>query len=77
MDFGDRLPAYLGRLDAALNHWLPPATLYPPRLHEAMRYAASGGKRLRPLLIYATGEVLGVPPRALEPAAVAVELVHA
>jgi len=75
--FGDRVPAYLQRLDRALNHWLPPATQYPPRLHEAMRYAADGGKRLRPLLIYATGEVLGVPPRALDPAAAAVELVHA
>ncbi len=77
MDFAERLPGYLARLDQALNHWLPPATQYPPRLHQAMRYAASGGKRLRPLLIYATGEVLGVPPRALDPAAVAVELVHA
>jgi geranylgeranyl pyrophosphate synthase len=77
LDFGERLPAYLARLDQALGHWLPPATQYPLRLHEAMRYAASGGKRLRPLLIYATGEVLGVAPRALDPAAVAVELVHA
>jgi farnesyl diphosphate synthase len=77
LDFGERLPGYLKRLDEALNHWLPPAAQYPPRLHEAMRYAASGGKRLRPLLIYATGEVLGVPARALDPAAAAVELVHA
>jgi len=76
-DFGERVPAYLQRLDAALNHWLPPPTQYPPRLHEAMHYAAKGGKRLRPLLIYATGEVLGVPARALDPAAAAVELVHA
>ncbi|HUS24531.1 MAG TPA: farnesyl diphosphate synthase [Candidatus Binatia bacterium] len=75
--FGERLPAYLERLRAALDHWLPPATQYPARLHEAMRYAADGGKRLRPLLIYAAGEVLGVPARTLDPAAVAVELVHA
>jgi geranylgeranyl pyrophosphate synthase len=75
--FGERVPAYLDRLGRALDHWLPPATQYPPRLHEAMRYAADGGKRLRPLLIYAAGEVLGVPARALDPAAAAVELVHA
>jgi geranylgeranyl pyrophosphate synthase len=75
--FGERIPAYLERLDRALGHWLPPAAQYPPRLHEAMRYAAAGGKRLRPLLIYATGEVLGVPARTLDPAAAAVELVHA
>lgn len=75
--FSERVPAYLERLRAALDHWLPPATQYPARLHEAMRYAADGGKRLRPLLIYATGEVLGVQARALDPAAAAVELVHA
>jgi geranylgeranyl pyrophosphate synthase len=75
--FGERVPAYLQRLGQTLNHWLPPATQYPARLHEAMRYAAEGGKRLRPLLIYATGEVLGVPTRALDPAAAAVELIHA
>ena len=77
MSFGERVPAYLQRLHQALDHWLPPATQYPATLHEAMRYAADGGKRLRPLLIYATGEVLGVPARALDPAAAAVELVHA
>jgi len=77
LDFAERLPGFLTRLDQALSHWLPPAAQYPPRLHEAMRYAASGGKRLRPLLIYATGEVLDVAPRTLDPAAVAVELVHA
>jgi geranylgeranyl pyrophosphate synthase len=76
-EFGDRVASYLQRLDQALDHWLPPARQFPPRLHEAMRYAADGGKRLRPLLIYATGEVLGVPARALDPAAAAVELVHA
>ena len=40
-----------------------PRTSRPQRLHAAMRYAVlGGGKRLRPLLIYATGETLGVPP---------------
>jgi len=77
VSFAERLPGYVERLGRALDQWLPAATQYPPRLHEAMRYAASGGKRLRPLLIYATGEVLGVPARALDPAAAAVELVHA
>ena len=77
MSFADRVPGYLQRLDQALDHWLPGPAQYPPRLHEAMRYAAEGGKRLRPLLIYATGEVLAVPARTLDPAAAAVELVHA
>lgn len=76
-NFGERVPVYLSRLTAALDQWLPPANQHPGRLHEAMRYAADGGKRLRPLLIYATGEVLGLAPRTLDPAAVAIELVHA
>jgi farnesyl diphosphate synthase len=76
-DFGARVPAYLERLAKALDQWLPAASQYPARLHEAMRYAAEGGKRLRPLLIYATGEVLGLTPRSLDPAAAAIELVHA
>ena len=50
----------------------------PPRLREAMRYAVlGGGKRIRPRLVYATGRLLGTPPDALDPAAGAVELVHA
>lgn len=43
-----------------------------------MRYAVlNGGKRLRPLLVYATGECLAVAPDALDAPAVAIELIHA
>lgn len=75
--FGERIPVYLERLDRALDAWLPPAGQHPASLHEAMRYSSEGGKRLRPLLIYATGEVLEIPARTLDAAAVAVELTHA
>src|SRR5687768_8996454 len=76
-DFGERIPHYQQRIRAAFDLWLPPGTVYPQRLHEAMRYAADGGKRIRPLLIYAAGEVLGLAARTLDPLAVAVELIHA
>ena len=47
-------------------------------LFEAMRYAVlGGGKRVRPLLVYAAGEVSGAAPDVLDAAACAVELVHA
>jgi geranylgeranyl pyrophosphate synthase len=75
--FPSRIPAYQERLRAALGHWLPPASQYPARLHEAMRYSVDGGKHLRPLLIYAAGEVLGIQARALDAPACAVELIHA
>jgi geranylgeranyl pyrophosphate synthase len=49
-----------------------------PHLYEAMRYATlGGGKRLRALLVYATGQALGAEPDKLNTAACAVELIHA
>ncbi|TXH68365.1 MAG: geranyl transferase [Thiothrix sp.] len=47
------------------------------RLHEAMRYSVlNGGKRIRPLLVYATGEALGIAPDVLDTPAAAIELIH-
>ncbi|HWP94334.1 MAG TPA: farnesyl diphosphate synthase [Gammaproteobacteria bacterium] len=78
MPFKERIPAYLERVERALDRWLPPADRPPQRLHEAMRYAVlGGGKRIRPLLIYATGEMLDIPPGRLDGPACAVEIVHA
>src|SRR5438552_19062093 len=66
------------RMEGALSRLLPPAQVAPARLHEAMRYAAlEGGKRVRPLLAFAAGEVSGAPAERLENAAAAVELIHA
>lgn len=51
--------------------------LAPDRLHEAMRYAVlGGGKRVRPLLVYAAGELVTADARVLDGAACAVELIH-
>jgi len=50
----------------------------PDQLGEAMRYAAlSGGKRVRPLLAYAAGEVAAADPDIVDGPAAAVELIHA
>jgi geranylgeranyl diphosphate synthase type II len=69
---------YVRRVNDALEKALPAATETPRRLHEAMRYAVlSGGKRLRPLLVYATGECLEIDPQKLDPLAAAIELIHA
>jgi geranylgeranyl pyrophosphate synthase len=47
-------------------------------LQEAISYAVfNGGKRIRPLLVYATGLALGSPLENLDPAAAAIELMHA
>src|SRR5688572_26603387 len=66
------------RMERSLGRVLPAANLAPTRLHEAMRYATlGGGKRVRPLLAFAAGELAGAKPERLEFAACAVELIHA
>ncbi|HVV67587.1 MAG TPA: farnesyl diphosphate synthase [Gammaproteobacteria bacterium] len=66
------------RINQVLAQVLPPANQEPTRLHQAMRYAVlTGGKRLRPLLVYATGETLGASLTELDIPAAAVELIHA
>ncbi len=66
------------RIDAALEAALPGADIDPGHLHAAMRHAALlGGKRMRPLLVYAAGDLCGADPSVLDGPAVAIELVHA
>lgn len=78
MSFQERIPGYSARIEKVLDRWLPAADKPPVRLHQAMRYAVlGGGKRLRPLLIYATGEALAVPAEHLDGPAAAVEIIHA
>ena len=72
-----RLGGYQSRVHGVLERVLPPDDVTPQRLHAAQRYAVlGGGKRLRPLLVYCTGEALGVSPAALDAPAAAVELIH-
>jgi len=66
------------RVDKALDHWLPQADVYPLRLHQAMRYAVlAPGKRVRPVLVYATATALGIDLERVDGAAAAVEIIHA
>jgi farnesyl diphosphate synthase len=76
--FENRIAHYTARMADALDAALPPATEAPKRLHDAMRYAVfNGGKRVRPLLVYATGECLGLREELLDAPAAAIELIHA
>ena len=61
-----------------LSGFLPAADAIPTKLHEAMRYALlGGGKRVRPLLVYAAGALSGADAATLSRAAAAVEMIHA
>ncbi len=73
----DFMLACQARVEEALDARLPAAGKLPERLHQAMRYSTlGGGKRLRPLLVYATGQALGVGLDVLDGPACAVEFIH-
>jgi farnesyl diphosphate synthase/geranylgeranyl diphosphate synthase type II len=72
-----RVPLYQQRVEAVLARALEIEGGATARLLEAMRYSTlAGGKRVRPVLVYATGEAHGVPLELLDSAAAAVELIH-
>lgn len=66
------------RIESQLDASLPSPDDAPQRLHQAMRYAVlGGGKRMRPLLVYASGQIVGADEHSLDAPAMAVELIHA
>jgi farnesyl diphosphate synthase len=76
--FQEWLHHHSKRVEAALDRLLDSANTTPNRLHEAMRYAAQGGgKRVRPLLVYAAGSLGNAEAQVLDAAAVAIECIHA
>ena len=73
----DRIESYRTRIEQVLDRCLALPDAGTPRLREAMRYSTlGGGKRLRPALVYLTGESLGAALTDLDAAAAAVELIH-
>lgn len=76
--FASLIEVYQRRADQSLEHWLPSASVNPMRLHQAMRYAVlAPGKRVRPILVYATAKALGLELKRVDGAAAAVEIIHA
>ncbi|MFA5591262.1 MAG: farnesyl diphosphate synthase [Lysobacteraceae bacterium] len=79
----------LAELDAIRQGWIERCNRFvaaaierrerqAPSLADAMRHATlDGGKRMRPLLVYAAGTTLGADPATLDAPAAAIELVHA
>ena len=75
--FKDKSEKYTLEENAYLQAYLPKKEASPHVLHEAMHYAVmNGGKRIRPLLTYASAEALDIDPLLLTPAAAAIELLH-
>src|SRR3989339_1883193 len=77
-DFQGWVAARQSHFEGVLRELLPRPDIAPQRLHEAMRYAVlDGGKRVRPLLAFAAGELAGAEQARIDVAAAAVELIHA
>jgi farnesyl diphosphate synthase len=77
-DFKAWAAAGQGRVEATLQTLLPAPEIAPSRLHQAMRYAVlGGGKRVRPLLAFAAGELSQADPARVALAGAAVEIIHA
>ena len=73
----EALARWAARTEASLERLLPDPAIEPVGLHAAMRHATlGGGKRMRPLLVYAAGAATGANEARLDAPAAAVELVH-
>lgn len=77
MTFGDWMQTTQAGVERALDQFLPSADTVPHKLHAAMRYALlGGGKRVRPLLVFAAGELFDADADTLSRAAGALEMIH-
>jgi len=75
LNFDNFIKTYQQRITKALTKILP--NDQKNNLHQAMRYSVlNGGKRLRPILVYAVGLILKGSPGTLDTPACAVELIH-
>lgn len=76
--FQPRLSSYQQRVNSALNKYLPSNDPPEHNLAEAIRYSVvGGGKRIRPAMVYAAGEAMGVSTDLLDIPACAIEMIHA
>ncbi len=77
MNWEKELAQKAAMINAALDRYLPPASQYPPKIHEAMRYSLfAGGKRLRGALVLAVAELLNMEPKRVLPVAASLEMIH-
>ncbi|MFM8392433.1 MAG: polyprenyl synthetase family protein, partial [Acidobacteriota bacterium] len=77
MNIGDYFNQNVALVDLWLDRLMPDAAESPAIIHEAMRYSLfAGGKRLRPILAIATGQMFGAKEHDLLPAACSLEMIH-
>lgn len=74
----DTITRYQKRVDNQLEKIIDAQAVTDPKLIAAIKHGALlGGKRIRPFLVYAVGEMLNIPLEKLDSSAAAIECVHA
>lgn len=77
VDFDEKYAQYLNKINSALKNYFDGIKTNPAVLGESMQYSVMlGGKRVRPVLMLAVGESVGLNSEVLEPYAIALELIH-
>lgn len=72
-----KIADYLKRHELTLLHLLADSEIPAERIREATHYSLfPGGKRMRPVLVYLCGEILGTTQTSLDLIAAAIELTH-
>ncbi|WP_235602915.1 polyprenyl synthetase family protein [Piscirickettsia litoralis] len=71
-----QLQSWQQQFNTHLTTCIQQASIEDSLLKQAMQYSLAGGKRIRPLLVYATGQALNLPIEKLHPCASAIEMVH-
>lgn len=76
-NFTEALKSAQALICKGLLKYLPDSSAHPVRLNKAMHYVTlNGGKRIRPLLVFASAQTFGLSWEEVLPAAVAIELIH-
>lgn len=77
MDFKEKYSGYAEEFEAVLNEFCAGLNCRPQILSDSLKYSLQiGGKRLRPVMMFAAGELLGVERSELKNFALALELIH-
>ncbi len=75
--FESELAEKKAHVEKFMREFMPPETAYPRVIHQAMHYAVfNGGKRLRPILVLESAQVVGKDPNRALPVACAMEMIH-
>ena len=77
MDFQEKYNGYLKVVDGVINEFCSGLNCKPDILKDSLIYTLNlGGKRFRPVLMFAVGELLGVDLKELKNFALATEIIH-